>query len=188
MSATGTGLLLCDDLIFTSRVTGTAQALGLRVQAARSADALVELARRAPPACVIVDLHNPGLDLGALLARLAEACPAMPRVVAYGSHVEAATLHAARQAGCEVVLPRSKFVEELPEALPGRLGGAPEGRCPPVPFVAVGATGPVRAGRAAKLASEAACRYGVHVRVIPALRLRLAGRGARPSGHGRDAP
>jgi hypothetical protein len=41
-----------------------------------------------------------------------------PRVVAYGSHVDTATLRAAREAGCDPVLPRSKFVEELPSALP----------------------------------------------------------------------
>jgi DNA-binding NarL/FixJ family response regulator len=117
------GLLLCDDLIFTSKVTGTARALGLEVRSARDARGLVELARQQAPACAIVDLHNPGLDLPELLAALAEVCPAMPRVVAYGSHVEAATLHAARLAGCDPVLPRSRFVEELPAALPGWLGG-----------------------------------------------------------------
>jgi CheY-like chemotaxis protein len=116
------GLLLSDDLIFTSRVTGTARALGLTVQAARSADALLALARRHAPRGVLIDLHNPGLDLPDLLRRLGEACPVMPRVVGYGSHVEAATLRAARAAGCDPVLPRSQFVEGLPAALPGWLG------------------------------------------------------------------
>jgi CheY-like chemotaxis protein len=111
------GLLLSDDLIFTSRVAGTAKALGLSVQPARTTAALVEMARGAPPRCVLIDLHNPGLDLPALLRDLAEACPTRPRVVAYGSHVEAATLRAAREAGCDLVLPRSRFVEELPVAL-----------------------------------------------------------------------
>ncbi len=63
------GLLLSDDLLFTSRVTGTAKALGLTVQQARSASALVELARRSPPRGVLIDLHNPALDLPALLRR-----------------------------------------------------------------------------------------------------------------------
>jgi len=125
MSQMPDGLLLCDDLIFTSKVAGTAGALGLAVRAARTPEALLELARRSPPNCVIVDLHVAGLDLPALLAGLAEACPAMPRVVAYGSHVEAATLHAARQAGCDPVWPRSKFVEELPAALAGWLAPRP---------------------------------------------------------------
>jgi hypothetical protein len=38
--------------------------------------------------------------------------------VAYGSHVDTESLRAARAAGCDRVLPRSKFIEELPSALP----------------------------------------------------------------------
>jgi CheY-like chemotaxis protein len=115
------GLLLCDDLIFTSRVTGTARAHGLLVETARSPDALLALARKDAPRCVLLDLHNPGLNLPDLLGRLREICPTMPRLVAYGSHVDAEALRAARAAGCDPVLPRSKFVDDLPEALPGWL-------------------------------------------------------------------
>ena len=43
------GLLLSDDLIFTSRITGTARDLGLTIQAARTPEALLALARQAPP-------------------------------------------------------------------------------------------------------------------------------------------
>jgi CheY-like chemotaxis protein len=113
------GLLLSDDLIFTSRITATARDLGLLVKPARSADTLVELARKQAPRCVIVDLANPGLVLPDLIAWLAEVCQPLPRVVAYGSHVDTATLRAAREAGCDPVWPRSKFVEELAAALPG---------------------------------------------------------------------
>lgn len=120
----GPGLHLCDDLIFASRVAGTAKVLGLTVHTARTAAALVELARRTPPTCVLLDLQNAGLDVSALLADLAEACPRMPRVLAYGSHVAVETLKAARQAGCDPVMPRSKFVELLPAALPGWLAPA----------------------------------------------------------------
>jgi DNA-binding NarL/FixJ family response regulator len=115
------GLLLSDDLIFASRITGTARALGLEVRQMRTADALVELAGREPPSGVLIDLGFPHLELPELLRRLAEACPAMPRVVAYGSHVDAAGLRAAREVGCDLVLPRSKFVEDLPKELPAWL-------------------------------------------------------------------
>jgi DNA-binding NarL/FixJ family response regulator len=107
------GLMLCDDLIFFSRVSGAARAAGLTVRMVRSASDLVAAAREAAPGGVIVDVHNPGLDLPALLLALKDACPTMPRVIAYGSHVEAAVLKAARQAGCDRVMPRSQFVEEL---------------------------------------------------------------------------
>jgi CheY-like chemotaxis protein len=105
--------MLCDDLIFFSRVSGAARAAGLTVRMVRSAADLLAAARTESPRGVIVDVHNPGLDLPALLAELKEACPTMPRVIAYGSHVEAAVLRAARAAGCDRVMPRSQFVEEL---------------------------------------------------------------------------
>jgi CheY-like chemotaxis protein len=124
-----TGLLLSDDLIFTSRIVDTARALGLTVRAARSAEALEALAREEPPSCVIVDLANPGLAITDLLRRLGRVCPSLPRVVAYGPHVDAAGLRAAREAGCDPVLPRSKFVEELPRSLPAWLAAAAEGGC-----------------------------------------------------------
>lgn len=122
MSAPPIGLLLCDDLIFTSRITGTAKQLGLTVQSARDAATLLRLATISPPACVIVDLHNPGLDLPALMRDLSALGMPMPRVIGYGSHVDVDSLRAARQAGCDPVLPRSKFVDDLPTALPHWLG------------------------------------------------------------------
>ena len=112
-----TGLLLSDDLIFTSRIAGVGRDLGLTVRAARTIDALLALAAQEAPSCVILDLAFPGLSVPQLIRRLAEACPAMPRLVAYGSHVDAAGLRAARQAGCDLVLPRSAFVEQLPVKL-----------------------------------------------------------------------
>lgn len=106
-------LMLCDDLIFFSRVSGAARAAGLSVRMVRTAADLIAVARAEQPRGIIIDVHNPGLDLPALLTELKAACPTMPRVTAYGSHVEAAVLRAARQAGCDRVLPRSQFVQEL---------------------------------------------------------------------------
>jgi CheY-like chemotaxis protein len=116
------GYVLSDDLIFTSRITGTARDLGLTMTPARSADVLLGMAARKAPRCVIIDLANPGLDLPMLLRSLGESISPSPRVVAYGSHVDTATLKAAREAGCEPVLPRSKFVEVLPKELPTWFG------------------------------------------------------------------
>lgn len=107
------GVMLCDDLIFFSRVAATARAAGLTVKQARTTEALLALARQEAPGGVILDLHADGLDVPALLAGLREVCSTMPKTVAFGSHVEAETLRAAREAGCSRVLPRSKFVLEL---------------------------------------------------------------------------
>jgi hypothetical protein len=109
------GYLLSDDLIFISRVTGTARALGLDVQATRSPAQLTRLMAERTPQCVLLDLHNAGLVIEEFMAKLPEP---RPFVVGYGSHVHTATLNEARIAGCDLVLPRSKFVEELPKSLP----------------------------------------------------------------------
>lgn len=109
--------LLCDDLIFSSRITGTGRDLGLQVIPARSTELLQQMLAQKVPQAVIIDLANPGLDLPKLMAAIGERGNPRPRVVAYGSHVDTATLKAAREAGCDPVLPRSKFVEVLPQEL-----------------------------------------------------------------------
>jgi len=109
-------LLLSDDLIFTSRVTGAAAAANLAVRVAKSQEALLVLARQTPPALAILDLANPGLNIDACVAAL-KAIDPPPAIVAYGPHVDAAGLKAARAAGCDRVLPRSQFAEELPTRL-----------------------------------------------------------------------
>lgn len=119
------GLLICDDLIFTSKVTATARAAGVTVDSVRSAAAAISAAKTLPPTGVIIDLHNPGLDLPAFLAELRQVCPQMPRVIGYGSHVDVETLRSARSAGCDRVLPRSQFVAELESKLPEWLTAPP---------------------------------------------------------------
>ncbi len=111
------GYVLCDDLMFASRVTGTARSLGLTVKPARSIEILEELVRQDSPGCVILDLAFPSLRLPELLDWLRANCTPMPQIVAYGSHVDAVGLKEARDAGCDTVLPRSAFVEQLPGKL-----------------------------------------------------------------------
>ncbi|MFL5244001.1 MAG: response regulator [Gemmataceae bacterium] len=111
------GLLLADDLLFTSRITGTARALNLVVKAAGTVDALKASVPDEQPGCIFLDLANPTLKIDELIVWLKENCLAMPRVVAYGSHVDTATLRTARAAGCHEVMPRSQFVDLLPAKL-----------------------------------------------------------------------
>ncbi|MCI0681747.1 MAG: hypothetical protein L0Y71_06560 [Gemmataceae bacterium] len=115
MSATG--ILLSDDLLFASRITGTARALGLDLKVARGAADLERLRQAQAPACVLVDLQHAELNVPALAAQLRQA--GRCTLVGYGSHVAAEVLQQARADGCDVVLPRSQFVERLAADLPG---------------------------------------------------------------------
>jgi ActR/RegA family two-component response regulator len=109
---TADGLVLCDDLIFFSRIAAAARTAGLTVRQVKCQQELLALAKLHPPPGVIIDLQNEGLQLDGFLAELRVAAPAV-RVVAYGSHLLADALRAARAAGCDRVMPRSQFVEKL---------------------------------------------------------------------------
>ena len=109
----GTGIMLCDDLIFFSRVAAIASAAGFTVKQARTTAKGLELARQSPPGGVIIDLNQDGLDLPGLLAGLHEIGAPLPRTIGFGSHVDVTTLRAARMSGCDHVMPRSQFVKEL---------------------------------------------------------------------------
>lgn len=104
------GLLLCDDLIFSSKIAATARAHDLTIRVARSVDSLLAMLPTSAPA-VILDLDHSDFDVAELKARLPV------RVIAYGSHVNVARLKAARNAGCNQVMPRSQFVERLEQDL-----------------------------------------------------------------------
>lgn len=112
-----TGVLLCDDLLFTSRIVGTANALGLALDAVKTVHELDGFLRKTTPRCVILDLQTAELNLDDI-ARTVAALTPRPTLVGYGSHVDTATLKKAREASFDVVWPRSKFVEELTTALP----------------------------------------------------------------------
>jgi CheY-like chemotaxis protein len=111
------GLLLSRDLIFTSKITGTARALGHRVLVAGDATLAATMIEQWSPRVVFVDLSAGDLSQpAALLAFRNLAAPTTP-FVAFGSHVDTAALDAARDAGCDPVLPRSRFSAELPDLI-----------------------------------------------------------------------
>ncbi|MCH7988117.1 MAG: response regulator [Planctomycetes bacterium] len=112
---TTTGLLICDDLFFSSKVTGTADALGLKVNVIENVDELPKKLSESSYRCVILDLTMPGLNP----AEVMSAMPSenRPAVIAFGSHVMTARLQEARDAGCDEVMPKSQFSGSLPEIL-----------------------------------------------------------------------
>lgn len=105
------------DLIFTSKVIGTARALGFTGVTAAGPQRGLELIRDRTPKLVVIDLTCPEVDRPETLAALAAAAPVGGRVVAFGPHVEGDLLRAALHAGCDPVLPRSRFTARLPEWL-----------------------------------------------------------------------
>jgi DNA-binding NarL/FixJ family response regulator len=117
----------CQDLIFATKIRSTAEAVGVASRPARDAEALRKRLERVddgklnePVTGVLIDLElgETGLDL----LRQVKAHDANTPVVAFGSHVAAEVLQAARQGGADFVLPRSAFTANLPSILE-RFGG-----------------------------------------------------------------
>ena len=112
------------DLMDRSKVRAAFPQAVLVNRAADLAATVVGAGEGAGGALVLVDLSRPGV-LEAVAA-LSDAFPAggrpdvAPRVVGFASHVDEATLRAARAAGVDA-LPRSVFFRQLP-ALAGRGG------------------------------------------------------------------
>jgi hypothetical protein len=104
-------VLISKDLFFVSRITGTASALGWKVITDSPAASAVHAQQ---PNCrgFFIDLTTPGLDLRSLVAEIGDKMS-----IAFGPHVQVQRLEDARAAGCNAVLPRSRFDATLNEIL-----------------------------------------------------------------------
>jgi DNA-binding NarL/FixJ family response regulator len=118
---TRVGLLLSRDLIFTAKITGTARELNCRVLWADSPAQVSHLFELCRPRVVFVDLSAGELVRPDALMAYKQMAPTTP-FVAFGSHVDSASLAGAAAAGCDPVLPRSRFVSTLPELIRSYLG------------------------------------------------------------------
>ncbi len=100
---------LVTDLMFSTKISSTGAAVNVPVRVVRTADDLEPGAT-----LLLVDLDAEGAFDA--IERCRTMIPA-PRIVAFGPHVRADLLAAAREAGADEVLPRSAFVARLPDLL-----------------------------------------------------------------------
>lgn len=108
-------VFLCPNLMFASRVSGAATVLKVPMQVlANAGDLAAKLTDQTR--LVIIDLGQNGLDLPKVVADVRFKAPAA-RIVAFGSHVNEVALAAARDAGCDDVMPNSQFDRTYVELL-----------------------------------------------------------------------
>ena len=101
---------LMDDLFFQMKLAETAKQLGLEVKVATSPEALLALLE-SQPKLVIVDLNARNHPLAAI-AKLRQTNQNI-RVIGFLSHVQRELARQAQTAGCDEVLARSSFTENL---------------------------------------------------------------------------
>lgn len=101
-------LYLTKDLFFSSRVCSLAREAGATIDIIASIEAC---AATDDTTLAIVDLGLPELDIEATVRHLRKIGPR--KIIAYGPHVDAERLSAAERAGCDSVMPRSKFDQQI---------------------------------------------------------------------------
>jgi CheY-like chemotaxis protein len=113
-------MIVCaiDDLIFSIKVSTAAKSLKADVYFERSGDKLLETIRDKRPSLVIFDLNSGRLrPLEAIASLKTDPELRATRTLGYVSHVDSATIEAARAAGVDQVMARSAFVNQLGEIL-----------------------------------------------------------------------
>jgi len=111
-------IIAVDDLMFSSRISTAAKALGVPIQFARTPDAVIDAVRATGASLVILDLNSPRVrPLDVVAAIKADPLMGAVRTVGFVSHVQVELIDQARAAGVDQVLARSAFVNQLPQLL-----------------------------------------------------------------------
>jgi PleD family two-component response regulator len=111
-------LAVVDDLFFTVKINEAAKRAGIAVEFVKSETDALHVAAASPPALIILDLQCAAVDPIALVTKLkADATTAGIHLLGYLSHVEGELKQRAQQAGCNMVLARSAFSQNLPQIL-----------------------------------------------------------------------
>lgn len=108
-----TTIVLCSDLIFSTKINSTAKSLAVDVRSIFGGDAKREdeFVDR-----ILVDLDCPAASVHEL-ERIRTLYPHPARLIAFGPHVDVEKLRTARRIGADLVLPRSEFSKRLVEIL-----------------------------------------------------------------------
>jgi CheY-like chemotaxis protein len=106
-----------DDLFFTVKILDAAKRAGLAMEFVKSEVDALDKARTSP-ALMILDLNCAAVDPVRLITALkADPETKSLNLIGYISHVQGELKQQAQQAGCDMVLARSAFSQNLPQLL-----------------------------------------------------------------------
>jgi DNA-binding NarL/FixJ family response regulator len=113
-------IILIEDLFFQAKLHETAKLTGVTLETVTTGEQLLKSAAANPAALIIVDLNARQGPMDALEQLGKQGASGNPRrVIAFLSHVQTDLAERARAAGCEEVMPRSKFTQNLAAILRG---------------------------------------------------------------------
>jgi hypothetical protein len=110
-----TALFISPDLLFAGKIQSAAEPLGIGMLQVSELSAIKRALAEEQVSIIFLDLNLASPSLADVISLLPES--PRPFIVAFGPHVNTARLEEARLAGCDRVLPRSRFAVELPDLL-----------------------------------------------------------------------
>lgn len=109
-----------DDLFFLAKIQEVARKLNIKVEFVKTDKDLLERVEQngdQKPSLIIIDLNNNSIKPIALITKLKSKLKKGTNVIGFLSHVQGDLKMKAQEAGCDMVLPRSAFSQNLPQLL-----------------------------------------------------------------------
>ena len=122
-----------EDLFFLAKIQETARKLNVKVEFVKTDKDLMEKMEQngeEKPSLIIFDLNNANAKPLTLIPKLKSKLKKGTSIIGFLSHVQGDLKQKAHEVGCDMVLPRSAFSQNLPQLL--RRHGAPEDGSPTV--------------------------------------------------------
>ena len=116
-----------EDLFFMAKIQETARKLNVKVEFVKSDKELMEKMSQngdEKPSLIIFDLNLASVKPLTLIPKLKSKLKKGTSIIGFLSHVQGDLKQKAHEVGCDMVLPRSAFSQNLPQLL--RRHGAPE--------------------------------------------------------------
>ncbi len=116
-----------DDLFFLAKIQETARKMNVKVEFMKTDKELMERMKSNGdelPSLLIFDLNNANARPLTVIPKLKAKLKKGTSIIGFLSHVQGDLKQKAHEAGCDMVLPRSAFSQNLPQLL--RRHGAPE--------------------------------------------------------------
>jgi CheY-like chemotaxis protein len=116
-----------DDLFFQAKIQETARKLNVKVEFVKSEQELTDRMKQngeEKPSLIIFDLNISSVKPLTLIPKLKAKLKKGTSIIGFLSHVQGDLKQKAHEVGCDMVLPRSAFSQNLPQLL--RRHGAPE--------------------------------------------------------------
>jgi CheY-like chemotaxis protein len=116
-----------DDLFFQAKIQETARKLNVKVEFVKTDKDLGDRMQQngeGSPSLIIFDLNNANAKPLSLIPRLKSKLKKATSIIGFLSHVQGDLKQKAHEVGCDMVLPRSAFSQNLPQLL--RRHGASE--------------------------------------------------------------